>query len=225
MSMSALLPKDSPLNSRASDEAPGPDTRLVQESLNELRAQISSLSVKMEQPILEVGVFLESIQDLEAAKPVSEGGSRLVVAIQAYDFFRQEIQLVEELIGKLNKTIAEASRAVPSASPGIMMTKAAEVHYHLASARGLIENAAAEIPHAITQVLRGAGVNSNRFQNWSVHRSLAELSVLTKQLGCSVDEVEAVRLLLASTFGVSVSDTPEYEAPQRDNEAGSVLLF
>lgn len=223
--MSAPLPEDSRQSSCCSKEASPPDTRLVQELLVDLRAQISSLSVKMEQPILEVGVFLESVQDLEAAKPISDGGSRIVVAIQAYDFFRQEIQLVEDLIGKLNKVITETARAVPVASPGVMMTKAAEVHYHLASARSIIENAADEIPHAITQVLRGAGVNSDRFQNWSVNRSLSELALLTKQLGRSVEELEAVRILLASTFGVSISDTPEFQAPERDNEAGSVLLF
>lgn len=224
--MSGPLPEDSPPRPESDRMSPPSDTQVIEESLESVGARIRYLAAKMEQPILAVAVFLESIQDLESAQPTSEGGSRLVVAIQAYDSFRQEIQLVERSIGTLCSAIAGANGAEPAESPEMMLTRAAGVQYHLANAHSIIDNAATDIPHAITQVLRGAGVNSNRFKNWGVHRSLAELAVLTEQLGHSVEDLEAAQIRLAAAFGMSVSQIPALEeAAGPENEAGEVILF
>lgn len=223
--MSGELPEDLTVFARCSESSKDKGIVLVQQGLDDVRRQVVELALQMEQPILEVGAFLESMQDLEGVQPTSDGGSRLIVAIQAYDFFRQEIQAVERLIAQLKDAI-EKTELPPLPEPQArVITNSAEVCFHLNNARGLIDNAASEIPTAIAQVLRGVGVNSGRFQNWGVNRSLTELSALTKQLGRSIEEIHTVHSLLATALGVSADDMPKFQPEEADHEGGSTLLF
>ena len=62
----------------------------IRTSLELFRDSLLDLSRRLERPILEVGAFLEAIQELESGKPTAEAGSRLVVALQSYDLFHQK---------------------------------------------------------------------------------------------------------------------------------------
>jgi hypothetical protein len=201
--------------------------RRIRPNLEELKRRIGGTAARMERPILQVGAFLESIQDLELAKPSSTGGSRLVVALQSYDMFHQEIQLVENLIELLTMGLGEFPEQAPIMPADSLMANFESLCFHMDSARALIENSASEIPHAIAHVLRGAGAASENFQNWGFAKPLGEIVVLTSQLGATGNEIEGLRLALA--FGLGVDSGSRHTISGACEEAGlddgSVLLF
>lgn len=197
----------------------------IRTGLEGLRDGLLDLARRIERPILEVGAFLETIQDLESAKPATEGGTRLVVALQSYDMFHQEIQLAEQLIDLLTMAMGDSDshgQALPGAA---MLANAESICFHLASARTLIENAASEIPPAISQVLHGAGVSPQKFQNWGINRSLAEIGVLTSQLGQTTAGVDELSRTLAVALGEDPGVRHGIAPPEADYENSTVTLF
>lgn len=197
----------------------------IRTSLEGLRDGLLDLARRIERPILEVGAFLESIQDLESAKPSTQGGTRLVVALQSYDMFHQEIQLAEQLIELLSMAMKDSALNGPALPGAAMLANAESICFHLDSARTLIENAASEIPPAISQVLHGAGVSPQKFQNWAINRSLAEIGVLTSQLGNTTAEVDELTRTLAVALGEDPNEKHGVAPPEAVYENSSVMLF
>ncbi len=195
----------------------------IQTNLALLRDGLLDLSRQIERPILEVATFLESIQDLDSARPATDGGSRLVVALQSYDMFHQEIQLAEHLIDLLTMAIGETE--APKLSPPTLLTNAESVRFHLDSARTLIEGAANDIPHAVSQILQASGASPRKFQNWAFNRSLAEIGTLTMRLGETTDSVEVLRQDLATTLGECADEHFLPPSPEADFENSSITLF
>ena len=213
-------------NQAMTDSSTRPALAQIRAGLEGLRNGLMDLSRQMERPILEVGAFLESIQDLESARPSSSQGSRLVVALQSYDMFHQEIQLAEHLISLLTVAIDESleppTRGLPAPAT---LANAESACFHLDSARKLIENAASEIPPAISQVLQGAGASPRKFENWGINRSLTEIGALTTQLGTATDRVEVLRQDLAVSLGEDPDERYLPVATETDFEDSSVTLF
>ena len=197
----------------------------IRASLEGLRDGLLELARRIERPILEVGAFLESIQALESAKPSTQGGTRLVVALQSYDMFHQEIQLAERLIELLSVAVEDSALNRPALPGAAMLANAESICFHLDSARSLIENAASEIPPAISQVLHGAGVSPQKFENWAINRSLAEIGTLTSQLGHTTAEVDELTRTLAVALGEDPDEKHGIAAPEADYENSSVMLF
>lgn len=191
-----------------------------------LRGRLASLARQMERPILEVGAFLESVQDLTAAKPISrDAGGQLVVALQSYDLFHQEVQVAEQLMELIAMAVEESHGQLSLLPVEAVLTNAESACFHLESACNLISGAAADIPHAVSAILKSAGANPQKFQRWSIHRPLDEISSLTQQLGQTGTDLGVVRHDLAIALGHSPDEHWLADPPPVENEKGSVILF
>jgi hypothetical protein len=224
--MSALRTPASPTSPQPGERAEmdtGAALIRIRASLEVLREELSDLSRRLERPILEVAAFLESIQDLESSIPSTEVGSRLVVALQSYDMFYQEMRLVDYFGSSLTTAIGESSAA--AAPPPALLEDAEWIHFHLNSARTLIEGIASDVPHAVSQVLQANGASPYKFRNWAVNRSLTEISKLTLRLAETTDRVVELGHELATVLGVDPARRFTRLTPEGDFEDSSVTLF
>ena len=89
----------------------------------------------------------------------------------------------------------------------------------------LISGAAADIPNAVSAILKSAGANPQKFQRWSIHRPLDEISTLTQQLGNASSDLGLVRHSLAIALGENPDKQWMDDPPPVENDQGSIILF